>query len=107
MDANLSPCPVSGRIKVSDELFTYHVSLDARVGGLVAREHVRQGVRVWVAERTRGLEAPVLRITHDAPVASLLRYGLVIAGSRWPGALANKIDAMMINAAARRIAGLP
>ena len=47
MDANLSPCPVSGRIKVSDELFTYHLSLDARVGALVARAHVRQGVLVW------------------------------------------------------------
>ena len=54
-----------------------------------------------------GLDASVLRVTHDALISSLLRYGLVLTGSSLPDDLMNKIDKGVVNVASRRIAGLP
>ena len=59
-----------------------------------------------VAHRKWGLETTVLRISSDAIISSLLRYGLTVLGSGLPEDLVNKIDVQIINTTARRITGL-
>ena len=72
----------------------------------VTRAQMRTGILATQARTTWGLEISVLRITHDAIITSLLRYGLEAVGSRCPDDIANRIDAAIINTAARRISGL-
>ena len=48
----------------------------------------------------------MLRMTHEALVNSLLRYGLTILGSCMPEDLVNTIDVCVVNPAASRITGL-
>ena len=49
----------------------------------------------------------MLRVTHDAIITSLSRYGLAVVGSCCPDGTANRMDPAIINTAARRISGLP
>ena len=60
-----------------------------------------------MARTSWGLDASVLRVTHDALMTSLLRYGLVFTGPGFPDDLMNRIDTGVINVASRRITGLP
>ena len=46
-----------------------------------------------------GVDTTVLKVTHDALITSILRYGLVLTGSGLPDDL--------LNMASRRITGLP
>ena len=48
----------------------------------------------------------ILQITHDAVITSLLRYGLVVVGSCLLPYVVSRIDACIVNVAARRITGL-
>ena len=54
-----------------------------------------------------GLETSSLRVTHDAVITSLIRYGLLILGSCLPEDLIDKMDVQIINTAARRASDPP
>ena len=53
------------------------------------------------------LGTPILRVTHDALISILLRYGLAVLGSCAPDDLINRLETQVINIASRRITGLP
>ena len=73
---------------------------------MLAKSRVRQGILASISHRKWGLEATVLRMTHEALANSLLRYGLNVMGSCMPEDLINSIDVHVVNPAARRISGL-
>ena len=62
----------------------------------------RRGILRGVTHTSWGLEVGVLRMTHDAMIPSLLRYGVVLAGSCFPPALFRRINTQIVNIAARR-----
>ena len=72
----------------------------------MAKSRARQGILASISHRKWGLETTVLRMTHEALVNSLLRYGLNITGSGMPEDLVNRLDIHVINPAARRITAL-
>ena len=100
------PYPLSSALKVLGITIDRHFTFDSHCSALLAKSRTRQGILSSVAHRGWGLETAVLRITHDALVTSLLRYGLNILGSTMPEDLINRIDVLVINPAARRITGL-
>ena len=73
-------------------------AIDDHFKGIAAKAQLREGVLSKVADTRWGIEAGVLKIAHDAVITSLLRYGLVVTGSRSPSDLLHRI-----NAAARKI----
>ena len=101
------PYPLSEEMKVLGITLDPHLTLDAHHRGLLSKAMVRQSILARVAHTTWGLDATVLRVTHDALINSLLRYGLVFTGTCLPDDLLNKLDTGVINIAARRISGLP
>ena len=107
MDSDGFPYPLEESIKILGIRIDDHFSMDAGVEDLLARSQLRQGILAKLARTTWGLETSVLRITHDALISSILRYGLTIVGSCCPDDLANRIDVAIINVAARRVSGLP
>ena len=100
------PYPLSSTMKVLGITIDRHFTFDSHHSALLAKSRTRQGILSSVAHRGWGLETSILRITHDALVTSLLRYGLNILGSSMPDDLVNRIDVLVINPAARRITGL-
>ena len=83
--------------------FDPHVTLDAHFRVLLAKAQLRQGILSRVARTSWGLETTILKVTHDALLTSLFRYGLVLVGSCVPDDLLNKLDTQVINVAARSI----
>ena len=100
------PYPLSPTLKVLGIIIDRHFTFDSHCTALFAKSRTRQGIMASVARRGWGLETAVLRITHDALITSLLRYGLSVLGSCVPDDLINRIDVLVINPAARRITGL-
>ena len=101
------PCPMSDEMRILGITLDPHLALGVLSRCLVSKALVRRSIFVRVARTSWGLDASVLRVTHDAFVSSLLRYGLVFTGSCSPGDLLNKIGAGIIDVASRRISGLP
>ena len=79
---------------------------DAQCAALLAKSRTRQSILTNIAHRKWGVETAVPRITHDALINRLLRYGMNILGSCLPEDLIDKLDVHVINPAARRITGL-
>ena len=69
-----------------------------------ARTKICQSAQAAAAHRKLGLATAVLRITRDAVLTSVLRYGLALLGSRLPEDLAGKVDVQIVDVAARRLA---
>ena len=84
-----------------------HFTLDAHCASLLARAQVRQSILARVGRTTWGLDTRVLKVTRDALLVSLLRYALTFVGLCLPDDLVRKMDVQVINAASRRITGLP
>ena len=61
------------------------------------------GILNRVSGLTWGLDTSVLRMTTDASVTSLLRYGLAITGSLAYEQSLVKLDTAVVNVTARRI----
>ena len=107
IDAEGFPYPLEEFTKILGVLIDDRLTMDAHIGSLMTRAQLRQGILAKLARTSWGLETSVLRITHDALLTSLLRYGLVLVGSCCPDDLANRVDTAIINTAARKISGLP
>ena len=88
-------------------LFDKQFTLDDHAHSLLKCSQLRQGIRSRVARATWGLHTTEIRITHDATVSSLLRYGPTLTGSCVPNDVMNKVDTQIFNIASRRIVGLP
>ena len=88
-------------------LFDRHFSLDTHSAAALSRAQRRQEILSHVAHSSWGLESSVLRLTHDALVYSLMRYGLLVVRPCGPDDLINKMDTMILRTASRRISGLP
>ena len=101
------PYPVADEMAILGITFDPHMTLDAHFKVLLAKAQLRQGILTRVARTSWGLETTILKVTHDALLTSLLRYGLVVMGSCIPDDLMDKLDTQIINVAARRIVGLP
>ena len=93
--------------RVLGVLLDSHMTLDEHYKVLMSKAQVRQGILARVARMTWGLDTGVLRVTQEALITSLLRCGLALTGSCLPDDLLNRIDAGVVNIAARKIAGLP
>ena len=78
----------------------WFLALGRHFASMLKKAQVRQGMLSRSARRSLGLEWGVLEMNHDAVVASLLRDVLRFAGPRPPK------DAMIVDVAARPIAGL-
>ena len=101
------PYPLEEHIKVLGMYLEDHFAMDMHITSLLTRAQLGQGILAKLARSTWGLETSALRITHEAIITSLLRYGLVVFGSCCPDDLANRVGAAITNTAARRISGLP
>ena len=80
--------------------FTEHVN------NILNRALVRHGVMAQLASTEWGLEAGVLRSTHIALVTSLIQYGLTTLGGHIYEEQPDRLDAQIVNIAARRITGV-
>ena len=100
------PFPLNDTIKILGLTFDKHFTFDTHYESLIAKARMRQSIMAGVAHRKWGLETAILRISSDAIITSLLRYGLTVLGSGLPEDLINKIDVQIINTTARRITGL-
>ena len=96
------PSPLGETVKVLGVYLDSHMTLDEHFRALMSKAQMRQGILARVARMTWGLDTAVLRVTHDALITSLLRFGLVVTGSCMPDDLMNKIDTRVINVASRR-----
>ena len=76
--------------------FCRRVALGAHFREILTRYQHQRGNLSRRAGQSLGLDASVLRITHNAVVSSLVRYGLLVIGSCIPDDLANKIRADLI-----------
>ena len=101
------PFTLEANLKVLGVILDDHLTMDANIQAMLSRAQLRQGILAKMAKTTWGLETGVLRITHNAIITSLLRYALTLIGSTSPDDLVNRIDAAIINAAARKVTGLP
>ena len=107
LDAFGFPYPLADNMRALGVQMDEWLTLDEHYKGVFARAQVRQGVLAEVAHSSWGLETSILRITHDALITSMLRYGLTLTGSCLPGDLISRVDTQVINTASRRITGLP
>ena len=57
-----------------------NMALDGHLQSIVSRAQGRQGILSRAAGSSWGLETSALRVTCDALITSLLRYGLTMAG---------------------------
>ena len=86
------PAPLSESTRVLGAANDWSLVLDAHLQTVPTRARVRQGILRRVARTMWGLETAALRITHNAVITSLLRYGVVLVGSCAPGDLCNKME---------------
>ena len=100
------PYPLNATIKILGITFDRHFTFDEHFDLLQAKARTRQSIMAGVAHRKWGLETSILRISSDAIITSLLRYGLLVLGSSFPEDLIHKVDVQIINTTARRITGL-
>ena len=107
LDAAGFPYPLMDKVKVLGVQIDEYWMFDDHLLGVMTRSQTRQGILAKVAHSSWGLDADVLRITHDALLVSMLRYGLTVVGSCMPDDLLARIDVHVINTASRRITGLP
>ena len=103
---NQFPVPVSKTVKMLGVVFDNWLSLDGNNLAVIHRAQIRMGALAKIARATWGIEAIVLRMTHDAIIVSLPGYGLVVTGSCLPPDLIGRMDTHIVNKVARRIGGL-
>ena len=84
-------CPLSDTVRVLGALLDNHMTLGDHFRTLMAKAQGRQGILAKVARVTWGLNSAALRVTHDALITTLLRYGLVLTGSCWPDDLMRRL----------------
>ena len=106
-DARGFPCPLSEGMGFPGAILYPRLTLDAYFRTLLATAQIRQGSLPRVARAFWGLGTTILKFTRAALLTCLLRYGLVLTGSCIPDDLLNKLDAQLINVAARKLPGLP
>ena len=80
-------------------------SLDAHFKDTLARAQLRQGSLRKLAGTKWGLELGVLKMTDGAVITSLLRYAMVVTGSRLLPDLLRRLNAQIVNIASRRAGG--
>ena len=107
IDAYGFPYPLAESMRVLGVQLDEYMTLDEHLQSILSRAQVRQGILAKVAHSSWGLETSVLRVTYDALLTSLLRYGLTMVGSCLTDDLVAKIDVHIINVASRRVTGLP
>ena len=72
---------------------------------MISGAQIRQAALNRVARRPWELDITEKRVTHDALIPSLIRYGMLIAGPCCPGDTFHKVDTRIANIAARQITG--
>ena len=82
------------------------MTLDVHPQKPLSRAQTRQGAPNKAARTGWGQETTVLKIERQAAIGSLLRYALVSAGSPIPENLLRKIEAKIVDVAARKVMGL-
>ena len=107
LEAEGFPYPLVDSMRVLGVQLDTYGSLDDQLLVILARAQVRQGLLARAAHSSWGLETDVLRVTRDALIVSLLRYGLVVVGSCVPDDLMTRMDVHIVDTASRRITGLP
>ena len=84
---------------------------DARPGfeghtdGVISRTMTRHGAMARLARSSWGLEAGLLRSTHQALITSVAGYGLTLIGNFAYDGTPRRLDTQSANVAARRITG--
>ena len=99
------PAPLTETIRILGVVFDTYLTLDDHHRGLVTRAQIRQAILRKIGNLRWGVEVGILRITTEAVIGSLLRYGSVIMGNCMPPDLLREIDTQVINVAKRRICG--
>ena len=80
--------------------------MDEHFKNIATIASVRRSLLNRAASCHWGLEVGAHQITHDAVIKSLLRYALAVTGSAFPPDLVRRVNAQIINIAARRIGGV-
>ena len=101
------PFLLADEVRILGVLFDRHLTMDGQYASILAKARLRQAILSRVSHTTWGLETLVLKVTYDAIMSSLLRYGLTVLGSCWPEDLANAMDVNIANTFSRKITGLP
>ena len=86
----------------------FDIGLDfkAQLKDMLGKAGIPSGLPARVSGSSWGLETSTLRLTCDALLASLIRYGLVVTGSGLKKKHFSSIETRLTNVAARRILGV-
>ena len=79
-----APYPLSDDLEVLGITLDTHFPLDAPFERLLAWPRVRQSIPARIFRTTWRLDTMVLRVTRNALLTSILRYGLILTGSSFP-----------------------
>ena len=85
--------------------FDETMGVTVHVNNILNRALVRRGVMAQLASTEWGSEAGALRSTHIALMTSLVQYGLTTYGGHMYEKQPDRLDAQIVNIAARRITG--
>ena len=100
------PYGVSGSLKLLGMHFDVGLDFRTQLSELLGKAGVRFGLLARVSGSSWGLETNTLRLTCDALIVSLIRYGLVVTGAGLFERHFSKIETRLTNVAARRILGI-
>ena len=100
------PYQVTSSIKILGVIFDRKFSFTPHIQGIMDRAKIRLAILQRLAGCTWGAETNLLRLTGEALVTSLLRYGLAVTGSGAYEQAISSLDVGVVNIMARKIAGV-
>ena len=100
------PYPEVEEMRILGVIFDCDFSFERHFTRICEKTRVRMAILGRLATSSWGLESTMMRITGEALVVSLLRFGLTVVGSGLADGLMRRLDTTILNVMARRTTGV-
>ena len=100
-----SPYPDKESVKILGVVCDAGLTFAEQIASVFERAKIRMAVLARVAGSSWGPETGMLRLTHEALLTSLVRYGWAVIGSGIHEERMLALNTRIVNVAARKVAG--